>query len=401
MKTRLIGFALVICLSLSTAQAQKAFKQYCPLEDIENGWRTKTIDNVVTGGIGIMLERFDETWPTYVVEDARSVLEQGLSEKVLDANVGYKVVSDAKNAYVEVVDDGSDMEYMSSCVWNRSNGHKLFAVCIGKPTDPQIEFACFYDYDPQKKTLTPETEIDEMLSQRFADGPVSYVLPRKGKDLKICDYSNGSKDVYIFAWDGMRPVFSRVEVASEEAAFNISVNYKGSAPNVKDFVEALLSQADEDESLNGLKEAWRVNKNGQTQRQGVNLAVDVQNGFVGFESKDSYENDSWRQVIEVCYWNYADKKHKLVAISNDMYRNGQAEAGQYSGVTFYLFDNATRKIQLAYDQDLGIDFDAPPGTHATSHELPRQGKTIVYNFHTSSGKFSKRLTWNGSKFVKD
>ena len=133
----------MICLSLGTAQAQKAFKQYCPLEDIQNGWRTKTIDNVVTGGIGIMLERFDETWPTYVVEDARSVLEQGLSEKVLDANVGYKVVSDAKNAYVEVIDDGSDMEYMSSCVWNRSNGHKLFAVCIGKPTDPEIEFACF------------------------------------------------------------------------------------------------------------------------------------------------------------------------------------------------------------------------------------------------------------------
>lgn len=401
MKTRLIGLVSVFCLALGTAQAQKAFRQYCPLEDIAKDWRTKTIDNVVTGGLGIMLERFDETWPTYVVEDARDVLEQGLTEKVLDANVGYKVVSDAKSGYVEVVNDGSDMEYMSSCVWNRSNGHKLFAVCIGKPTDPEIEFVCFYDYDPAKKCLTPEPEIAEIFTQRFGDSYISYILPHKGKDLKVCDYSNGGEDVYIFAWDGMRPVFSRVEVASEEAAFNIPVNYKGAAPNVKDFVEALLSQSDEDESLNGLKDAWRVYKNGLKQRQGVDLTVDVQNGFVGFESKDSYENDSWRQVIEVCYWNYTDKKHKLVAISNDMYRNGHAEAGQYSGVTFFIFDNATRKMQLAYDQDLGIEFDAPPGTHATSHELPRQGKTIVYNFYTPSAKFSKRMTWNGRIFVKE
>ena len=29
------------------------------------------------------------------------------------------------------------------------------------------------------------------------------------------------------------------------------------------------------------------------------------------------------------------------------------------------------------------------------------GKTIVYTFHTPSGKIEKRLTWNGNKFTTD
>ena len=40
---------------------------------------------------------------------------------------------------------------MQACVWQRSNGHRLFAVVIGQPVNPEIEFICFYDYDPQKR----------------------------------------------------------------------------------------------------------------------------------------------------------------------------------------------------------------------------------------------------------
>ena len=390
----------MICLSLGTAQAQKAFKQYCPLEDIQSGWRTKIIDNVVTGGIGIMLERFDETWPTYVVEDARSVLEQGLSEKVLDANVGYKVVSDAKNAYVEVIDDGSDMEYMSSCVWNRSNGHKLFAVCIGKPTDPEIEFACFYDYDPQKKTLTPETEIDEMLSQRFADGPVSYILPRKGKDLKICDYSNGGKDIYIFAWDGMRPVFSRVEVASEEADFNIPVKFKGKSPNIRDFVSAMFSDGEDiGECLSDIASSWSLYLQGKPLDDGYSFIVDTANGFMRFDRKYTEQD---RKQMEMCYWNCSDGKHKLVAENIEAYDNGRQVNTECTGWQFFMYDVRTHRMKPVSGDDLGFVIDFPQGNSNTvSMALPRQGKTVVLTYHTPSGKIIKRLTWNGSKFVKD
>lgn len=178
----------------------------------------------------------------------------------------------------------------------------------------------------------------------------------------------------------------------------IRINYTGTAPSVKDFVSALLSQTEEDESLNGLNDAWHRYKKGVKQLAGRELTVDAPNGFVGYEDTDNYGNDTWRQVIEVCYWNYADKKHKLVAISIDSYRNGHPEAGQYDGVTFYRFDNATRKMHLVYEEELGLTIEPPANTRGISHELPRHGKTIVYNYYTPSGKIAKRLTWNGSRF---
>ena len=88
-----------------------------------------------------------------------------------------------------------------------------------------------------------------------------------------------------------------------------------------------------------------------------------------------------------------------MAISNDTYLNGQAIAGQYTGITFYKYDNATRKMKVVYADDLGISIEAPAGSMATSHALPRQGKTIVYTYFTPSGKTEKRITWNGSKFI--
>ena len=112
------------------------------------------------------------------------------------------------------------------------------------------------------------------------------------------------------------------------------------------------------------------------------------------------EDETSRQVIECCYWNYADRRHKLVAITNDLFMDGKAVVGQFTGITFYKYDNATHQMKVVYDDELGINLEAPSGTEAASHALPRQGKTIVYTYHTPSGKVEKRLTWNGSKFVK-
>ena len=56
-------------------------------------------------------------------------------------------------------------------------------------------------------------------------------------------------------------------------------------------------------------------------------------------------------------------------------------------------------MKVVYADDLGISIEVPEGSMATSHALPRQGKTIVYTYFTPSGKTEKRITWNGSKFI--
>ena len=45
------------------------------LEDIEKGWKAKTINNVANGSFGVMLERFDQTWPTWMVSSVRDAME--------------------------------------------------------------------------------------------------------------------------------------------------------------------------------------------------------------------------------------------------------------------------------------------------------------------------------------
>ena len=391
-------------LSVFSVLAQDMRFESTPLEVISKGWTSKTIDNVINGSFGIMLERFDQTWPTWMVGSIRNTMEQGLSKEVLDEETELTVTIDSKNGYASVGDGGTDGEYMSACYWNRSNGHKLLAVLLGKPTDPCMEVLCTYDYDPQKKTLTPEPDI--LKGYRWGDkGENKQIfcnLPKTGKNVTVQDWSGDDGPVvHTFTWDGMKPVYAKTEpYVYDDGLDDITVSFKGTSPNIKDFVAAFLSQEDEtDESLNGIKQAWDFYKNGMKQMPGDDLIVDVQNGYVGYVSTDTDDDNAYRLVIECCYWNYADKKHKLVALSNDLYMNGKAIAGQYTGVTFYKYNNTTRKMKVVYGDELGLGFEAPDGTEATSHVLPRQGKTIVFSYYTPSGKRDLRLTWNGSRFI--
>ena len=396
---------LLLLVMTVTAQAQGMKFETTPLEVIDKGWSTKTIDNVINGSLGIMLERFDQTWPTWMVGAVRNTMEKGLDKEVLEDETDLTVIVDAKNGYVSVSDGGTDGEYMSACYWNRSNGHKLLAVLVGKPTDPCIEVLCTYDYDPQKKALIPEPAI--LKGYRWGDrGEYQQIfchLPKTGKNVLVDDWSGDDGPVqHTFTWDGMKPVYAKTEpLEFDDGLGDITVNFSGAQPNIKDFVSALLVRGNEtDESLNGLREAWGFFKNGMKQMPGDELIVDVQNGYVGYVSVDSDENGDNRQVIECCFWNYADKKYKLVAISNDSYLNGKPEVGQYTGITFYKYDNASRTMKVIYPDDIGgITLEAPPGTMVTSHALPRKGKTMTYTYYIPMGKIEKRLTWNGTHFV--
>ena len=198
-----------------TLMAQNPVDEYVGLEEIEKGWKTKPIDNVINGSLGILLQRFNDTWPTWMVACVQRTMEKGLTKEVLEAETALTVIADAKNGYAEVSDAGTDGEYMSACVWKRNNGHRLLAVCLGDPTDPFIEFVCFYDYDPQKKTMTPEPDIlnfREWTPQK----PYYHKLPHVGKNLVIEDWGEGAPLKHTFTWDGMKPVLSKTEPLETE-----------------------------------------------------------------------------------------------------------------------------------------------------------------------------------------
>lgn len=188
----------------------------------------------------------------------------------------------------------------------------------------------------------------------------------------------------------------------------IKVNFKGSKPTISDFVGAYLNDyvynENDDDCLNEVrasaKQAWINYLNGKPQVKNTNLIVDNRNGYVVFEGIDEYEGDKDVVRVEMCYWNEANGKHKLFAYNVKCFRNGKYSPGQFDGLQFYRYNNATKK--MTYYQMPGFDSSlyTEDGAYIT-YSLPRVGKDIVITYWYDNGtKKQKTLKWNGRKFSK-
>lgn len=184
----------------------------------------------------------------------------------------------------------------------------------------------------------------------------------------------------------------------EQILTGVTVKFNGSQPTIKDFMNAILSQEDIGEVLGKVSQSWELYCNGMNMLEGQSFIVDVDNGYIGFTEDFS---DQERLYVEFCYWNYADGKHKLVAENVVNIVDGKPVAGQYSGISYLMYDNDTRKMTYVDADSLGIDMEIPTGEYSSLCWLPRTGKTIVYEFYIPAGKITKRYTWNGSRFIKE
>ena len=102
--------------------------------------------------------------------------------------------------------------YTEACYWKRNNGHSLFGVFMVEEYEipsKNDQMVFFYDYDPAKKTMTPEPTITDMIEQRMQDfDKYTAHMPEKGKDIRIsaynCYYEEDSVEETEFTlkWDG-------------------------------------------------------------------------------------------------------------------------------------------------------------------------------------------------------
>ena len=180
----------------------------------------------------------------------------------------------------------------------------------------------------------------------------------------------------------------------------IRVNYKGAKPTISDFAWAILSNYvwDEeedvlDESTNAAKSAWTQYRKGLPLDEGDKITIDQKNGYAVYESR--YENDLLR--VEMCYWNEADQKHKLFAYNVSCYTDGKSSPGQFDRLSFYRYDNATKKMTSCEAPGFEVSYCTEDGAWVT-YDLPRVGKDIIYTEWHASGKKQKTLKWNGRKF---
>jgi len=178
----------------------------------------------------------------------------------------------------------------------------------------------------------------------------------------------------------------------------IKVKFKGAAPGICDFITTLNNQ---EEGLfmdsGNLIDSWNHYLHNETQEPGADIIVDKKNGYVCQTFNSSYEiNGETREeksTCEMCYWNCADGKHKLFAVSNRSMVNGHYSEGQVDGLFFYLYDNAKHIIWYVPNYLFGIDVN--PGTD----------EQYVYNAQTQQAYVKDRetgepLTLNREEFFR-
>jgi hypothetical protein len=131
----------------------------------------------------------------------------------------------------------------------------------------------------------------------------------------------------------------------------IKVNFQGAAPDIMDFAWSYVTssdgneEAESDESTNALRQSLEMYRKGQSQPEDFTITVDKKAGYILVVSNQNGFTNKW----EMCFWNMADKKHKLFACCVELSENGKRTSpGQYDGLNFYRYDNAT-KTMSAYD----------------------------------------------------
>ena len=212
------------------------------------------------------------------------------------------------------------------------------------------------------------------------------------------------------------------------------VHYKGKAPSIVDFVTALQDEEEHPEFFGDFYDAWQRYLRGRSQQRNERLDVDRRNGFVDYDCHYQGDDFDVHGCMEYCYWNCKDGKHKIVAQSVYFMENGRASEGQYDGVQFFLYDNATHVLKHILAEGLGIDlswgmtwdynddntvtvldldateprlmsraeFDEWLRTRPYAvYHLPRQGKDIQVTIYTGGETVERRLVWDGWKFAKE
>lgn len=173
----------------------------------------------------------------------------------------------------------------------------------------------------------------------------------------------------------------------------IVVKYQGSRPTISDFVTAFLSHSKEREFYDNAYSEWLRFQQKKQPGKNVSIIVDTRNGYMHYEIARPEEKDTI--VMEMCFWNCADGKRKLVCASTYWAMDGEYGWGEFTGVSFFLFDNKTRTMRTVLPEDIGALYD---GDGISVFFLPRQGKDIRVSVGGGGDRWNEVLEWDGYQF---
>ena len=175
----------------------------------------------------------------------------------------------------------------------------------------------------------------------------------------------------------------------------IAVKFQGNRPTITDFVDAYLNHAKEKEFYGKVYREWLNYKQKKPLSKHASIILDTKNGYMHYEIIRPEENDTL--VMEMCFWNCADGKHKLICANTVWMLEGDYGWNEDIGPWFYLYDNATKVMRTIFAEDIGALYDSDG---LSVFFLPHKGKNIKVSAAGGGDRWDEELEWDGYQFIK-
>ncbi|MDD7319006.1 MAG: hypothetical protein SOZ80_08455 [Prevotella sp.] len=267
---------VVVMLSLMAMAmfAQSAFAQngsdIMSLKEINEKWKNQEIAlprNVTSPTVTDLVRAFNGVWQTLPGEMV--VLNNDTPKKFdkVNRDTGYDYTVEKRRSGMFLQTYGSpETPWLEARMWIRSNGHYFFALNIcGGEGSPSV--MAFYDFDPNRSTLVPETRLLEHMLPISEGGCQSMKLPEEGGEVIINEHVKGWAPVLcsMFSWDGMNLVPEGNTLT--EFGSMLSQYKEEEGGEIGDLTKFALIDIDGD----GIMELWL--RSGDEQAEGVLFAM--------------------------------------------------------------------------------------------------------------------------------
>ncbi len=202
MKNYFLALLLLFSMALNAQQTMS-------VDQVKSQWQNRSLkSDVENPNILQFVQIFQKAFPTYsggeLIQFSKSPKPYENNDKIVDLKNGYIL-------YSEDDPDSDNDEQLQACVWRRTNGHRLVAVNLHRFSN-EVDVTCFYDFNPQTKTLTPEKNLSQLFTPSFPGYRYRVFLPQNGKNLEIQEDFGYISITHNYSWDGMKPVNPQITI---------------------------------------------------------------------------------------------------------------------------------------------------------------------------------------------
>ena len=223
---------MVLMAFAGSSSAQKTLDN----SEVNNQWRTKKIsvkDGGQTPDVVTLLRAFHQALPTWAVSQvlkqadhpAKGTRQSGTAA-IWDGEEedDYRILIDRRNGYADLASQ-TDIDQTAASVWRKDNGHRIFALSLFQQHGNPQNVLCWYDYDPQTQTMTPEKSPLDDFKPSAKGAFVAYELPMTGTDFNIIEYYPSLPAItHVYKWNRKQFLYNGVQMPDFE--YNLAPDSK-------------------------------------------------------------------------------------------------------------------------------------------------------------------------------